>query len=207
MISFPTNFRHVLHIDPTTADPERLSLLLKTSGVLEQETEYEEEEEEEEEWPPEDPPLGEVPEEAPRGTEGPLKAPKAHRPSSRVRKSMISFPTNFQHVDHISAGERIYAPDSPPPQIPPDFPPPQIPPEPDPGAEDGEKLSSWSGSQSEADVCNSRSDETDFDSSLAQFRIPPPPPSPHQNGKAMIGPPTNFQHVSHVGFGGLGSED
>lgn len=119
MISLPTNFRHVLHIDPTTADPEHLSLLLKTSSDLEYDLEYEEEEDSGDSgWDVQA--LPREPQEQPKESPEAPKATKSHRPSGRVRKKMISHPTNFQHVSHISAGERLDAPESPPPQLPPE---------------------------------------------------------------------------------------
>ncbi|XP_045125022.1 pollen-specific leucine-rich repeat extensin-like protein 2 isoform X1 [Portunus trituberculatus] len=151
MISLPMNFRHVLHIDPSSADPEHLSLLLKSGTEMEYDLECDEEEEEEEEeeeqqeeeeeeenenedpaWPPPEPPVDYH--EGTKGAPDPAPAkPRALRPSNRVRKSMISLPTNFQHVNHISAGERLLAPESPPPQVPP---------EPQPGGE-GHEGKEW----------------------------------------------------------------
>uniref|UniRef100_A0A0N7ZCG3 CRIB domain-containing protein n=1 Tax=Scylla olivacea TaxID=85551 RepID=A0A0N7ZCG3_SCYOL len=150
MISLPMNFRHVLHIDPSSADPAHLSLLLKSGTELEYDLECDEEEENDDPaWPPPEPPIDYN--EGPKGASDPAPAkPKPLRPSNRVRKSMISLPTNFQHVNHISAGERLLAPESPPPQVPP---------EPQPGEEGHE--AGWG-----------------YEPSLSTPPIAPLPPSP-----------------------------
>ncbi|XP_045125036.1 uncharacterized protein LOC123512644 isoform X3 [Portunus trituberculatus] len=103
MISLPMNFRHVLHIDPSSADPEHLSLLLKSGTEMEYDLECDEEEEEEEEeeeqqeeeeeeenenedpaWPPPEPPVDYH--EGTKGAPDPAPAkPRALRPSNRVR--------------------------------------------------------------------------------------------------------------------------